>query len=88
MRVVRRGFDEIIEITEKPIPRFRPAGARKTNLPIMLKRMPASDDPKTDIHRFWEQTGSFYSAAVPTTTLPIPLTPLSLIPANTGSSGT
>jgi pyruvate-ferredoxin/flavodoxin oxidoreductase len=55
-------------------PRRHPGcGARRRRTcPIMLKRMPASTDPKTDIHRFWEQTGSFYLGGSPTTTWPIP----------------
>jgi pyruvate-ferredoxin/flavodoxin oxidoreductase len=85
MRVVRRGFDEIIEITDKAAPSKEALQVRKeTNLPIMLKRMPASSDPKTDIHRFWEQTGSFYIGGRPNDNLADPFNALSLIPANTG----
>ncbi len=85
MRVVRRGFDEATEITDKSLMSQESTGARMdTNLPVMLKRMPASDDPKTDIHRFWEQTGSFYAGGRPNDNLADPFNALALIPANTG----
>jgi pyruvate-ferredoxin/flavodoxin oxidoreductase len=84
MRVVRRGFDELTEITDKPLSSSATAVARKTNLPIMLKRSKVSSDPKTDIHRFWEQTGSFYLGGRPNDNLADPFNALSLIPANTG----
>ncbi|HKJ89648.1 MAG TPA: 2-oxoacid:acceptor oxidoreductase family protein, partial [Oceanipulchritudo sp.] len=85
MRVVRRGFDEITEIKAGE---YQTAanlkGAPKTNLPIMLKRMQGSEDPKSNIHRFWEQTGSFYLGGRPNDNLADPFNALSLIPANTG----
>jgi pyruvate-ferredoxin/flavodoxin oxidoreductase len=85
MRVVRRGFDQITEITCKEISdKATVNGQHKTNLPIMLKRMLPSEDPKTDIHRFWEQTGSFYLGGRPNDNLADPFNALSLIPANTG----
>lgn len=84
MRVVRRGFDEITEITETPVDQTSPTRNRTTNLPIILKRTAASSDPKTDIHRFWEQTGSFYLGGRPNDNLADPFNALSLIPANTG----
>ncbi len=85
IRVVRRGFDEITEITDKTEVSASATGARKeTNLPVMLKRIPASDDRKTDIHRYWEQTGSFYANGMPNDNLADPFNALALIPANTG----
>lgn len=61
LRVVRRGFDQITEITEKTVGIQEAQVARRdTALPIMLKALPAGEDPKTDIHRYWEQTGYFY----------------------------
>ncbi|MEX0331909.1 MAG: 2-oxoacid:acceptor oxidoreductase family protein [Puniceicoccaceae bacterium] len=84
MRVVRRGFDEITEITEKSLDGATSVTRKETNLPPVLKRMPASDDPRTDIHRFWEQTGSFYLGGRPNDNLADPFNALALIPANTG----
>jgi pyruvate-ferredoxin/flavodoxin oxidoreductase len=84
MRVVRRGYDELQVITEKSFDTSQIQLRKETNLPIMLKRMAASDDPKTDIHRFWEQTGSFYLGGRPNDNLADPFIAMSLIPANTG----
>ncbi len=85
MRVVRRGFDSLIEITDKTLTTGGNGALKKeSNLPLMLKRMPASDDPKTDIHRFWEQTGSFYLGGRPNDNLADPFNAMSLIPASTG----
>ena len=85
LRVVRRGFDQITEITEKEITRDREKELKKeSTMPIMLKRMPASEDRKTDIHRFWEQTGCFYLGGRPNDNLADPFNAMSLIPANTG----
>jgi len=85
MRVVRRGFDEI-KVIENPSQEAPAAVAKRhdTNLPPMLKRIPASSDVKTDIHRFWEQTGSFYLGGRPNDNLADPFISMSLIPANTG----
>jgi len=84
MRVVRRGFDQITEITEKKIDAGMSVARREPELPAMLKRIPRSDDAKTDIHRFWEQTGSFYLGGRPNDNLADPFNAMSLIPANTG----
>ena len=80
MRVVRRGFDELTEITEKSIETTAAAAKKETNMPPMLKRMPASDDPRSDIHRFWEQTGSFYLGGRPNDNLADPFNALGLVP--------
>ena len=85
MRVVRRGFDELTEITEKVVAApDRVSPKREINLPVMLKRIPPSDDPKTDTHRFWAQTGSFYLGGRPNDHVADPFAALGLIPANTG----
>ncbi len=84
IRVVRRGFDEITEITDKSAINGNQTAKKETNLPVMLKRIPTSTDPRTDIHRFWEQTGSFYLGGKPNENLADPFNALSLMPANTG----
>ncbi len=85
IRVVRRGFDEIVSLQEMEVSAPQKAAPRKeTDLPLMLKRTPASDDPKTDTHRFWEQTGSFYLGGRPNDHVADPFSALALIPANTG----
>jgi len=86
LRVVRRGFDQIQEITEKPLQTDQNGkGVRKApSMPIMLKNLPAGSDPKTDVHRFWEQTGNFYQKGQGNENLADPFSALSLIPASTG----
>ncbi|MBK1877554.1 2-oxoacid:acceptor oxidoreductase family protein [Pelagicoccus mobilis] len=85
IRVVRRGFDEIHEIKDMEIStKKEPSAKKETALPLMLKRTPASSDPKTDTHRFWEQTGSFYLGGRPNDQVADPFAALALIPANTG----
>jgi pyruvate-ferredoxin/flavodoxin oxidoreductase len=85
LRVVRRGFDEIREITEKTLetaasePQRKPAG-----MPVMLKQLPEADGGISDIHRFWEQTGSFYLSGHGDDNLADPYIGLGVIPASSG----
>jgi len=85
LRVVRRGFSELKEITEKSV------GATRRNLrdkaaglPVMLKQLPEGDGRVADIHRFWEQTGSFYASGKGSDNLVDPFIGASLVPAATG----
>jgi len=85
LRVVRRGFTELKEITEKSV------GATRRNLrdkaaglPVMLKQLPEGDGKVADIHRFWEQTGSFYASGKGSDNLVDPFIGASLVPAATG----
>ncbi len=85
LRVVRRGFDECREITDKPVgSTLMQAQKKSAALPIMLKRMPDGDGGISDIHRFWEQTGSFYQSGQGSDNLVDPFMGLSLLPAATG----
>ena len=85
LRVVRRGFDEIHEITTKEVTELSQQMLRReSKLPVMLKKLPASESRIADIHRFWEQTGSFYSSGQGSDNLVDPFMGLSLIPASTG----
>jgi len=85
LRVVRRGFDEIHEITEKRVGDAPEQPAKpESGLPIMLKQLPRRDGGVSDIHRFWEQTGSFYASGKGSDNLADPYQALSLIPAATG----
>lgn len=85
MTVVRRGFDELQELPKLEISAAGSSELRKeVNMPVTLKRMKASSDAKTDIHRFWEQTGSFYAGGKPNDNLADPFNAMSLIPAATG----
>lgn len=86
LKVVRRGFVESREIEEKVVVQENETQSlrKDAGLPIMLKSQPESDAPATDIHRFWEQTGSFYMSGKGGDNLADPFLGLSLIPAATG----
>jgi len=84
LRVVRRGFDEIVEITDKQIGNRSAALRRAPALPVMLKQLPEADGGLSDVHRFWEQTGAFYAGGRANDNLADPQQALSVIPASTG----
>ncbi|MEW8466492.1 MAG: pyruvate ferredoxin oxidoreductase [gamma proteobacterium symbiont of Ctena orbiculata] len=85
LRVVRRGFDEIHEITNKVVGSTAQMPVKKElGLPVMLKQLPQADGGISDVHRFWEQTGSFYATGKGNENLADPYQALSLIPAATG----
>ncbi|MDO9602286.1 MAG: 2-oxoacid:acceptor oxidoreductase family protein, partial [Rhodocyclaceae bacterium] len=85
LRVVRRGFTELTEITDKQVGVTRKNFIKKdAGLPIMLRRMPEGDGKVADIHRFWEQTGNFYLTGKGNDNLVDPFIGASLIPAATG----
>jgi pyruvate-ferredoxin/flavodoxin oxidoreductase len=84
IRVVRRGFDEVREIVDKRVSEPVEAQLRKApDLPVLLKDLPGSSTLTTDIHRFWEQTGSFYLQGKGNDNLADPFIALSFIPAAT-----
>ncbi len=83
LRVVRRGFDEIVEITNKEVTSAAQQIKKETKLPIMLKQLPKGDEIRSDIHHFWEQTGSFYMNGQGNENLVDPLMATSLVPAAT-----
>ena len=82
MRVVRRGFDEVYEITNKVLTEA-PAKSNGELLPLpsMLKAVPQSESQLSDIHRFWEQTGNFYARGMGNDNLTDPFIGLSVMPA-------
>lgn len=85
LRVVKRGFTEIAEITDKPVGATRKAVARKdAGLPIMLRELPAGDGKIADIHRFWEQTGNFYLTGKGNDNLVDPFIGTAIMPAASG----
>ena len=82
LRVVKRGFDEIQEITAKPVSAEQLSQTLKEiPIPVMVKLQPQSRAPATDIHRFWEQTGNFYLRGMANDNLTDPFIGLSLMPA-------
>ncbi len=89
LRVVRRGFDETVEIKEKPIGMSVDKLRKKANsMPIMLKQLPKSQGVgaglPSDIHRFWAQVGSFYKKGEGESTIADPFMATGLMPAATG----
>jgi pyruvate-ferredoxin/flavodoxin oxidoreductase len=83
MRVVRRGFEEITEVTDKHLEERADANAGGNTLPVpvMVKRLPVSDSPSSDIHRFWAQTGSMYASGQGEQVPADPFMSMSLMPA-------
>ena len=86
--MVRRGFDEVREIIDQQVGVQALTvvdGVRLTDepaLPEMVKRRPQSDSPAADIHRFWEQTGSFYARGQGNDNLADPFMSLGVMPAS------
>jgi pyruvate-ferredoxin/flavodoxin oxidoreductase len=83
MRVVKRGWDEIQEVIPGPL--TEKAGAKaagsEPDLPVMVKPLPVSKEPMTDIHRFWEQTGNFYARGMGNDNITDPFIGLGIMPA-------
>ena len=86
IRVVRRGYDEIREVTamDVGVQAAQVVDAQaEPPLPMMVKQLPQSKAPATDIHRFWEQTGNFYARGMGNDNLTDPFIGLGLMPAAT-----
>jgi pyruvate-ferredoxin/flavodoxin oxidoreductase len=86
MRVVKRGFAEVRPVPIGPIKdeaENAKAVAQAPQLPIMLKRQPQSQMAASDIHRFWEQTGSFYARGMGSDSISDPFMGLAVVPAVT-----
>ncbi len=87
LRVVKRGYDSVQEvpesITEKTITATQSNASTLPAIPIMLKRMPQSQVPATDSHRFWEQTGSLYARGMGNHNTADPFISLGVMPAAT-----
>ncbi|MBX3422283.1 MAG: 2-oxoacid:acceptor oxidoreductase family protein [Pirellulaceae bacterium] len=86
MRVVQRGFMELHAVPHGPVaddPSVAKPTAGHPQLPMLLKRQPQSHLAASDIHRFWEQTGSFYARGQGQDSISDPFIGLSLVPAVT-----
>lgn len=84
LAVVKRGFDEVREIEAgTPGEAAAPLSAVSGELaiPRMVKELPRSRAPMTDIHRFWEQTGNFYLRGLGSENLADPFIALGVMPA-------
>ncbi len=83
MRVVKRGFTEVREITNKKLKQadFKANGHTELPLPVMMNNIPQSKSKLSDIHRFWEQTGNFYARGMGNDNITDPFIGLSVMPA-------
>ncbi len=81
LRVVRRGFEEITEVTDKTLGSDEKTGLEALPIPSMVKRLPASESPMSDIHRFWAQTGSLYAQGQGGSVTADPFMSMSVMPA-------
>jgi pyruvate-ferredoxin/flavodoxin oxidoreductase len=85
MRVVKRGFDAIREVKPGELTvrtRADEAVAAGPPVPVMVEPLPGSRAPLSDIHRFWEQTGSFYARGAGNDNLTDPFIGLGVMPAS------
>ncbi len=86
MRVVRRGFDELMPVEAAGRSRRRrrasgsPAASRRSR--SWCRALPQSATPISDIHRFWEQTGNFYVRGMGNDNLTDPFIGLGVMPAS------
>ena len=86
LNVVKRGFDEVRPVPHGEVTLSSTNGnghLREPRLPIILKSTPKSQSPHTDIHRFWEDTGSFYARGMANDTITDPFSGLGTMPAVT-----
>jgi len=85
LRVVRRGFDEVREIETREVG-VRPVEVLSRvsagEVPILVRDLPQSRAPESDIHRFWEQTGSLYARGAGNDSLADPFISLGVMPAS------
>ena len=86
MRVVKRGFDIVQLVPHGSVAEQKQNGkpaSKEPPLPTMMKLLPQSQSPQSDIHRFWEQTGSFYARGMGNDNLTDPFIGLGVMPAVT-----
>lgn len=85
LNTVRRGYTEVLEITDKKLSEAADEVVRKeAKMPVSLKMQPKGQAATTDIQRFWEQTGNFYQTGYGNENLTDPFISLSLIPVASG----
>ena len=83
LNLLRRGVEGLVGLGVLP-PAEIALAPESIALPAALKELPVHDVPAMDIHRFWEETGSFYAAGTETTHLAEPFLGSGLMPAATG----
>ena len=80
VRVVQRGFDELRRIPPGPIGAAAAGG--EPALPVMVRTLPRDQSAAGDVHRFWEQTGSFYARGMGSDGITDPFVGLGVMPAS------
>jgi pyruvate-ferredoxin/flavodoxin oxidoreductase len=83
LRVIRRGYDELSEVTDFPLPQETAAAPAAPRMPITVRALPASKAPVSDIQRFWADTGSLYARGMGNDNLADPFMALGTMPAST-----
>jgi len=83
LRVIRRGFDELGEVTDFNLPDETAAAPAAPRMPVTVRTLPASKAPVSDIQRFWADTGSLYARGMGNDNLADPFMALGTMPAST-----
>lgn len=86
LAAVKQGYDKVRPVPHGPLtdePSESTQQKIEPPMPVMLKQKAQSQDAATDIHRFWEQTGSFYSRGMGSDNLTDPFIGLGTMPAAT-----
>jgi len=84
VRVVKRGFDEVKEVQSKSLSNAKALAIgikKEPAMSVMLKRLPQGKQAIADVHRFWEETGSFYARGLANANLADPFMSLGVMPA-------
>ena len=82
LRVIKRGFDELMELTQHVEVDEGTHASQEPPVPIAVKRLPDSNVPFSDIHQFWALTGSRYARGAGDDSLADPFMALSTLPAS------
>jgi pyruvate-ferredoxin/flavodoxin oxidoreductase len=83
LNLLRRGVEGLVGLGALPPAEVAPE-PQSAELPTAIKVLPVHAVPAMDIHRFWEETGSFYAAGNDAANLAEPFLGSGLIPAATG----
>ncbi len=86
LKIVKRGYDEVKAVAHQSVEQPDAAGVPRSpepRLPVLLKSQPASQCRTTDIHRFWEETGSFYARGMGNDIIADPFSGMGTVPALT-----
>ena len=83
LRVIRRGYDELREVSDYSLPEETGADNNVPRMPLTIRALPESKAPLSDIQRFWTDTGSLYARGMGNDNLADPFMALSAVPAST-----